>query len=70
MLDLAGTPAVRQETLYIAVTRAGRHVQVIGSAETRVAAAGRPAARATGLRERLLLTGGGRNALSTRHGLA
>jgi exodeoxyribonuclease V alpha subunit len=42
-----------RETLYTAVTRAEKHVRVIGSAEALVAAVGRPAARATGLRSRL-----------------
>jgi exodeoxyribonuclease V alpha subunit len=39
--------------LYTAVTRATDHVRVIGSAEALVEAVERPAARATGLRERL-----------------
>lgn len=57
LLPPAGSPLGTRETLYTAVTRAEKHVRVIGSAEALVAAAGRPAARATGLRERLLLTG-------------
>jgi exodeoxyribonuclease V alpha subunit len=56
LLPAAGSPLGTRETLYTAVTRATTHVRVIGSAEALVEAVGRPAARATGLRERL---GGG-----------
>lgn len=57
LLPPAGSPLGTRETLYTAVTRAQKHVRVIGSAEALVGAVGRPAARATGLRERLLLPG-------------
>jgi len=53
LLPPAGSPLGTRETLYTAVTRAEKHVRVIGSAEAFVAAVGRPAARATGLRARL-----------------
>jgi len=53
VLPPAGSPLGTRETLYTAVTRATSHVRVIGSAEALVEAIGRPAARATGLRERL-----------------
>jgi exodeoxyribonuclease V alpha subunit len=53
LLPPAGSPLGTRETLYTAVTRAKEHVRVIGSAEALVAAVARPAARATGLRERL-----------------
>jgi exodeoxyribonuclease V alpha subunit len=53
LLPAAGSPLGTRETLYTAVTRATTHVRVIGSAEAFVEAVGRPAARATGLRERL-----------------
>ena len=55
LLPAAGSPLGTRETLYTAVTRARTHVRVIGSAEAFVEAVGRPAARATGLRERLNL---------------
>ncbi len=53
LLPAAGSPLGTRETLYTAVTRAMSHVRVIGSAEALREAVGRPAARATGLRERL-----------------
>jgi exodeoxyribonuclease V alpha subunit len=53
LLPAAASPLGTRETLYTAVTRATTHVRVIGSAEALVEALGRPAARATGLRERL-----------------
>ncbi len=53
LLPAAGSPLGTRETLYTAVTRATTHVRVIGSAEALVEAVARPAARATGLRERL-----------------
>jgi exodeoxyribonuclease V alpha subunit len=53
LLPAAGSPLGTRETLYTAVTRATTHVRVIGSAVALVEAVGRPAARATGLRERL-----------------
>jgi exodeoxyribonuclease V alpha subunit len=57
LLPPAGSPLGTRETLYTALTRAKKHVRVIGSADALVAAVCRPAARATGLRRRLLLTG-------------
>jgi exodeoxyribonuclease V alpha subunit len=53
LLPATASPLGTRETLYTAVTRARAHVRVIGSAEALVAAVQRPAARATGLRERL-----------------
>jgi exodeoxyribonuclease V alpha subunit len=53
VLPPAGSPLGTRETVYTAVTRATSHVRVIGSVEALVEAVGRPAARATGLRERL-----------------
>jgi exodeoxyribonuclease V alpha subunit len=53
VLPPAGSPLGTRETLYTAVTRATTHVRVVGSPEALVEAVGRPAARATGLRERL-----------------
>jgi len=53
LLPAAGSPLATRETLYTAVTRATSHVRVIGSASALIEAVGRPAARATGLRERL-----------------
>ncbi|HEX4699226.1 MAG TPA: exodeoxyribonuclease V subunit alpha [Actinomycetes bacterium] len=53
LLPEAGSPLGTRETLYTAVTRATSYVRVIGSAEAFVEAVRRPAARATGLRERL-----------------
>jgi exodeoxyribonuclease V alpha subunit len=53
LLPPAGSPLGTRQTIYTAVTRAKRHVRVIGSAEALVAAVERPAARATGLRDRL-----------------
>ncbi|HEX6921892.1 MAG TPA: exodeoxyribonuclease V subunit alpha, partial [Actinomycetes bacterium] len=53
MLPPAGSPLGTRETLYTAVTRAKAHVRVVGSPAAFVEAVGRPAARATGLRERL-----------------
>jgi exodeoxyribonuclease V alpha subunit len=53
LLPEAGSPLGTRETLYTAVTRATSYVRVIGSAEALVEAVRRPAARATGLRERL-----------------
>ena len=53
LLPVAASPLGTRETLYTAVTRATTHVRVVGSAEALVAAVRNPAARATGLRERL-----------------
>jgi exodeoxyribonuclease V alpha subunit len=54
LLPPAGSPLGTRETLYTAASRAEKHVRVVGSAEAFLMAVGRPAARATGLRERLL----------------
>ncbi len=56
MLPPAASPLGTRETLYTAVTRATSHVRVIGSAEAFATAVERPAARATGLRERLAIS--------------
>ncbi|MFC3688537.1 exodeoxyribonuclease V subunit alpha [Aquipuribacter hungaricus] len=53
VLPTAASPLATRETLYTAITRAVRHVRVVGSAEAFAASVDRPAARATGLRERL-----------------
>ncbi|WP_380166973.1 exodeoxyribonuclease V subunit alpha [Jannaschia sp. R86511] len=53
VLPTADSPLATRETLYTAITRAVSQVRVIGSAEAFAAAVARPAARATGLRERL-----------------
>ena len=53
VLPTADSPLATRETLYTAVTRAVSQVRVIGSVDAFAAAVGRPAARATGLRERL-----------------
>jgi exodeoxyribonuclease V alpha subunit len=53
VLPAADSALATRETLYTAVTRAVRHVRVIGSVDAIAAAVARPAARATGLRERL-----------------
>jgi exodeoxyribonuclease V alpha subunit len=54
VLPPASSPLGTRETLYTAVTRAKEHVRVIGSPEAFVSAVERPAARATGLRNRLV----------------
>lgn len=53
VLPAASSALATRETVYTAVTRAVHHVRVIGSVAAFAAAVGRPAARATGLRERL-----------------
>jgi exodeoxyribonuclease V alpha subunit len=53
LLALASSPLSTRETLYTAVTRAESFVRVIGSPEALLASIARPAARATGLRDRL-----------------
>ena len=53
LLAAAASPLSTRETLYTAVTRAEQFVRVIGSAEALLASIARPAARATGLRDRL-----------------
>ena len=53
VLPTADSPLATRETLYTAITRAVQQVRVVGSADAFAAAVARPAARATGLRERL-----------------
>ena len=53
LLPPAGSRLGTRETLYTAVTRPTSQVRIIGSADALAAAVQRPAARATGLRERL-----------------
>ncbi len=53
ILPPAASALGTRETVYTAVSRATHHVRLIGSAEALTAAISRPAARATGLRERL-----------------
>ena len=53
VLPPARSPLATRQTLYTALTRATTHVRIIGSADAIAAAVDRPAARATGLRERL-----------------
>jgi len=53
VLPTADSPLATRETLYTAITRAVSQVRVVGSPEAFAAAVARPAARATGLRERL-----------------
>ena len=53
VLPPAGSPLGTRATLYTAVTRAMSHIRIIGSAGAVASAAERPAARATGLRDRL-----------------
>jgi exodeoxyribonuclease V alpha subunit len=53
MLPSAGSPLATRQTLYTAVTRASDAVRVIGSEDAVVRSVGRPAARASGLGERL-----------------
>jgi len=53
VLPPAASPLATRETLYTAVTRARRHVRVVGSAEALTAAIDRPVARASGLGRRL-----------------
>jgi exodeoxyribonuclease V alpha subunit len=53
MLPAANSPLATRQTLYTAVTRAAVGVRVIGSPEAVERAVSRPAARASGLGERL-----------------
>lgn len=53
MLPAAHSPLATRQTLYTAVTRASGAVRVIGSSAAVLRAVGRPAARASGLGERL-----------------
>ena len=52
LLAAADSPLSTRETLYTAVTRAEKFVRIIGSADALLASIARPAARATGLRDR------------------
>jgi exodeoxyribonuclease V alpha subunit len=54
LLPAASSSLCTRATLYTAVTRARQHVRVIGSVEALRTAILRPAARATGLRQRLM----------------
>jgi exodeoxyribonuclease V alpha subunit len=53
LLPPAGSPLATRQTFYTAITRATTLVQVIGSDEAVLASVNRPAARASGLRDRL-----------------
>jgi exodeoxyribonuclease V alpha subunit len=53
MLPSAGSPLATRQTLYTAVTRASGAVRVVGSEDAVVRSVARPAARASGLGERL-----------------
>ncbi|GAC1330725.1 MAG: hypothetical protein NVSMB13_18870 [Mycobacteriales bacterium] len=53
ILPPADSPLGTRETLYTAITRARKKVRLVGSAAEVVASVRRPAARATGLRDRL-----------------
>jgi exodeoxyribonuclease V alpha subunit len=53
LLPLARSPLATRQTFYTAITRAAQRVRLIGSAESVLACVDRPAARATGLRDRL-----------------
>jgi exodeoxyribonuclease V alpha subunit len=52
-LPASGSPVLTRELLYTAVTRAVARVTVVGDEDTVRAAIARPAARASGLRDRL-----------------
>ena len=54
VLPPADSPLGTRETLYTAATRAMGKVRLIGASQAAVAACGNPAARATGLAERLV----------------
>jgi exodeoxyribonuclease V alpha subunit len=53
LLPAADSPLATRQTFYTALTRAAGTVTVIGSEAAVLACVGRPAARATGLRDRL-----------------
>jgi exodeoxyribonuclease V alpha subunit len=53
LLPAADSPLATRQTLYTAITRAAGTVTVIGAPEAVLACVDRPAARATGLRDRL-----------------
>ncbi len=53
VLPPAGSPLGTRQTLYTAVSRATKRVRLIGSVEAVLAAVAQPAARATGLADRL-----------------
>jgi exodeoxyribonuclease V alpha subunit len=55
LLPPAGSPLLTRELLYTAVTRATSFIRVVGSAEAVRAAVQRPIARASGLRNRLVM---------------
>jgi exodeoxyribonuclease V alpha subunit len=55
VLPPVGSPLATRQTLYTAVTRCTERVRVVGSAAAVVTAVEHPAARASGLRERLAL---------------
>jgi exodeoxyribonuclease V alpha subunit len=53
LLPPAASPLATRQTFYTAITRAASRVTIIGSAEALITCVARPAARASGLRERL-----------------
>jgi len=53
VLPPADSPLLTRELLYTAVTRAERHVRIVGTEEAVRVAVGRPVGRASGLRHRL-----------------
>jgi exodeoxyribonuclease V alpha subunit len=53
LLPAANSPLATRQTFYTAITRATTLVQVIGSEDAVLASVNRPAARASGLRDRL-----------------
>ncbi|GAA0621353.1 exodeoxyribonuclease V subunit alpha [Sporichthya brevicatena] len=57
MLPSAASPLATRQTLYTAITRAAAGVRVIGSEDAVLRSVGRPAARASGLGERLRASG-------------
>ncbi|MBE7187918.1 ATP-binding domain-containing protein, partial [Jatrophihabitans endophyticus] len=54
LLPLAASPLATRQTFYTAITRASQLVRVVGSEHAVRSCVERPAARATGLRDRLL----------------
>jgi exodeoxyribonuclease V alpha subunit len=59
VLPEPSSPILTRELLYTAVTRAQRHLVVVGTEDSLLAAVGRPIARATGLQDRLWMAGAG-----------
>jgi exodeoxyribonuclease V alpha subunit len=53
LLPPATSPLATRQTFYTAITRASKTVRLLGSPEAVLACVARPAARATGLRDRL-----------------